>query len=193
MASQRSNHSQASNAQSHSVGQSQQLSIRATYFLRYNYHTIHLASKPNNHAIVLKPKGYPPESKEQISILENHYLTPTLAKIREDVLDSYLSQFWLSASLKKVNNCGLCITRYATHQSVPDLILMNIHKTKLRVALGIPSKKDLNLEKYSDEPTDDELCRFAEFIGYNEPLVKRTDSRSGRLPPLSNTIFSILN
>jgi len=47
--------------------------------------------------------------------------------------------------------------------------------------------------KYSTYPTDEEICRFVEFIGYNEPLVKRTDFKRVRLPPLWNTLFSILN
>ena len=61
------------------------------------------------------------------------------------------------------------------------------------VILGLPSKKDLNLVKHSEDRTNDEICRFVEFLGYNEPLAKRTDFRRGRLPSLWNTLFSILN
>jgi len=59
----------------------------------------------------------------------------------------------LSANLEKVGNHGLCITGYATHQDVDDLVLLAINKTKIRLFFGLPSKQDLNLERYSDEAT----------------------------------------
>ena len=75
-------------------------------------------------------------------MLQNHYFNPSLTLIREDVPESYLFQFWLSANLEKSD----------------DIVLQSINKAKLRVVLGLPSKNVLNLVKYSEDPTDEEIC-----------------------------------
>ena len=136
--------------------------------MKHKYHCILLFSK---HGIVLEHAGYPAEAK-------------TLRLIREDVPETYLSQFWLNTNVETVDKQGLCITGYATHKNADDIVLLSINKAKLRVILGLPSKRDLNLVKYSEEPIDEEICRFVEFRRYNEPLARRTNFRRDRLPSL---------
>jgi hypothetical protein len=102
-------------------------------------------------------------------------------------------QFWLSAHVEQVDHHGQCITGYASHKDDDRIALMSINKAKLRTLLELPSKRDLNLLKYSESPSDSEICQFVNFLGYNQNLTNRTLFRKGRLPPLWNTLFSILN
>ena len=106
---------------------------------------------------------------------------------------SYLSQFWLSAHVETVENHRVCITGYASHKDADQIALLSINKDKLRTILGLPSKRYLNLIKYSEGPTDDEICQFVNFLVYNQHFSNITLFRRGRLPPLWNTLFSILN
>ena len=91
--------------------------------------------------------------------------------IREDVLLTYLSQFWLSSHVEDIEKQGLCITGYASHKDTDQIAFLNFNKAKLRIILGLPSKKDLNLLKYSETPTDDEICQFVNFLCYNQHLT----------------------
>ena len=102
-------------------------------------------------------------------------------------------QFWLSAHVENVENHGKCITGYASHKDDDKIALMSINKAKLRTILELPSRKDLNLTKYSKNPSDSEICQFIKFLRYNQNLTNITVFRRGRLPPLWNTLFSILN
>ena len=123
-----------------------------------------------------------------LNILENHFLYPSLTKIREHVPSTYPMQFWLSAHVEQVNHHGQCITGYASHKDDDRIALMSINKAKLRTLLELPSKRDLNLLKYSESPSDSEICQFVNFSGYNQNLTNRTLFRKGRLPPLWNTV-----
>ena len=102
-------------------------------------------------------------------------------------------QFWLSAQVEDVENHGVCITGCASHRDADQIALLSINNAKLRDALNLPSRRDLNLLRYSANPTDDEICQFVKFLGYNKDLFSRTLFRRGRMPPLWNTLFSILN
>jgi len=119
--------------------------------------------------------------------------TPALTLSREDMPKTYLSQLWLSARFETIENHGVCITRYASHNDADQIALLSINKARIKTILGLPSKRDLNLIKYSERPTDDEICQFFNFLGYNQHLTNKTLFKRGRLPPLWNTLFSILN
>ena len=116
MASQGSKNSQGSNDSNKSVAQSQPLSIRAASFIEHKYYQIHLFQKPNNHEIVLERNGYPEVAQDLIDVLSNHFPNSTLTKIREDVLTTYLMQFWLSVNVEEIENHGVCITGYTSHR-----------------------------------------------------------------------------
>ena len=176
--------SQGSNNSNKSIAQTQPLSTRVASFMQHNYHQIHLFQKPNNHVIVLEHEGYPSEARTLIDILQNHFLTTALTISREDVPSTYLSQFWLSGQVETIENHGLCITGYATHRASNKIALLSINKAKLRTVLGLPTKKDLNLVKYSENPSHAEICEFVNFLGYNQKLTNITLFRRGRLPPL---------
>jgi hypothetical protein len=161
--------------------------------MQHKYHQIHLFQKPNNHGVLLEQTGFPEVAHALIDVLNNHFLNTALTKIREDVPSTYLMQFWLSANVEEIDNHGVCITGYASHRDAEQIALLSFNKAKLRAALSLPSKRDLNLLGYSENPTDEEICEFVNFLGYNQPLSSRTQFRRGRLPPLWNTLFSILN
>ena len=109
--------------------------------------------------------------------------------VREDVPSTYLFQFWLSSHVEDTEKHGMCITDYASHRDADQIALLSFNKANLRTILGLPSKKDLNVLKYSENPTDEEICQFVNFLGYNEHLTNRTLFRRGRLP-LCGTLCS---
>ena len=189
MASQGSKNSQGSNDSNKSVAQSQPLSKRAASFMKHKYYEIHLLQKPNNHGILLERNGYPEIAHALIDVLSNHFLNSSLTKIREDVPTTYLMQFWLSANVEEIENHGVCIIGYASHRDADQIALLSFNKTKLRVALNLPSKRDLYLLRYSENPTDEEIYEFVNFLGYNQHLTNSTLFHRGRLPPLWNTFF----
>ncbi|KAI3681416.1 hypothetical protein L6452_36211 [Arctium lappa] len=82
---------------------------------------------------------------------------------------------------------------YATHPSTEKILDLGINRRKLYDVFGLPTKSDLNLRKFSEEPTEEEILEFLRFIGYAVPITKRTNFRRQNLPPLWNVLFSILN
>ena len=102
-------------------------------------------------------------------------------------------QFWVSAHIENVENHRQCITGYASHKDDGRISLLSIKKAKFRTILELPSKRDLNLIKYSENPSDSEICQFVNFLGYNQNLTNRTLFHRGRLPSLWNTLFYIIN
>ena len=72
-------------------------------------------------------------------------------------------------------------------------IVLNVNT--LRTALHLPSLESLNLDAFAPTPTDDELIQFLEFHSYaaQTKIVKRTQFKRKGLPPIWNTLFSIVN
>ena len=86
----------------------------------------------------------------------------------------------------------MCVTRYATHPDVGDIVRLGFNKGTLKNVFQLPTKRDLNVIRYSYEPNA-EIYQFLRFIGYAEDIEMRTLFRRHRLPPMWNTLFSILN
>ena len=141
---------------------------------------------------MLEPRGYPTEAKAQISILKNHYLYEALTTKRTDVPKNYITQFWLSAELERIDGHGMCITGYATNPDSNVIIHLGLNKGTVKPMLNLPTKNDMNIIRYSDKPSNAEICRLLEFISYNEPLDKKTEFRRYKLPPsMERRIFNI--
>ncbi|KAI3681392.1 hypothetical protein L6452_36186 [Arctium lappa] len=102
-------------------------------------------------------------------------------------------QFWLSARHAKMEEYGHCIIGYATHPSTTKILDLGINRRKLSDVYEVPTKADLNMRKFSEDHTEEEILEFMKFIGYAVPITKRTNFRKQNLPPLWNVFFSILN
>ncbi|KAI3758669.1 hypothetical protein L6452_06240 [Arctium lappa] len=159
-----SHHSMVQKAGSDSVDQEHVLTSRMLSFTRHDYHLAQMNNKPNNHFVTLNPSSFPTEVAPLIQLLKNHFLVRALTLKRDDIPESYIQQFWL-----------------------------RINRRKLSDVFGLPTKSDLNLRKFSEEPTEEEILEFLRFIGYAVPITKRTNFRRQNLPPLWNVLFSILN
>ncbi|KAI3718541.1 hypothetical protein L6452_19418 [Arctium lappa] len=188
-----SHHSMVQKADSDSVDQEHVLTSRMLSFTRHDYHLAQLNNKPNNHFVTLNPSGFPTEAAPLIQLLKNHFLVRALTLKRNDIPESYIQQFWLSARHVKMDKYGHCIIGYATHPSTEKILDLGINRRKLSDVFGLPTKTDLNLQKFSEEPTEEEILEFLRFIGYAVPITKRTNFRRQNLPPLWNVLFSILN
>ncbi|KAI3692473.1 hypothetical protein L6452_32289 [Arctium lappa] len=192
-ASNHSMHSEAKKDDSQSVEQEHVLTSRMLSLTHHDYHSRQLNLKPNNHFAVLEPKGYPEEAAPLIQILKNHILTKALTLKRTDIPETYIQQFWLSAKHEKLDRYGYYVMGYATHPSTTQILDLGINRRRVAEVFELPIKTQLNLTRYSDEPSDDEILEFLQFIGYAAPISKRTDFRRQNLPPLWNVLFSILN
>ncbi|KAI3669369.1 hypothetical protein L6452_40603 [Arctium lappa] len=188
-----SHHSMVQKADSDSVDQEHVLTSRMLSFTRHDYHLTQLNNKPNNHFVTLNPSGFPTKAAPLIQLLKIHFLVRALTMKRFDIPESYIQQFWLSARHVKMDKYGHCIIGYATHPSTEKILDLGINRRKLSDVFGLPTKTDLNLRKFSEEPTEEEILEFLRFIGYAVPITKRTNFRRQNLPPLWNVLFSILN
>ncbi|KAI3718366.1 hypothetical protein L6452_19233 [Arctium lappa] len=186
-------HSEAKKTDSHYVEQEHLLTSRMLSFTNHEYHSRQLNLNPNNHYVVLEPKGYPEEAVPLLQILKNHILTKALTLKRTDIPETYIQQFWLSAKHEKQDRYGYWVMGYATHPSTTQILDLGIKRRRVAEVFELPTKTQLNLLKYSDEPSDDEIVEFLRFIGYAAPISKRTDFRRQNLPSLWNILFSILN
>jgi len=83
---------------------------------------MHIPVKPNNPSIVLEPQGYPENAHTLISHIQNSFIFQALTTKIQEVPESYITQFWLSAELLHLEGHGMCVTRYATHQDADDII-----------------------------------------------------------------------
>ncbi|KAI3702114.1 hypothetical protein L6452_27814 [Arctium lappa] len=191
--SNRSHHSMAQKADSDSVDQEHVLTSRMLSFTRHDYHLTQMNNKPNNHFVTLNPSVFPTEAAPLILLLKNHFLVRALTLKRDDIPESYIQQFWLTACHAKMDKYGHCIIGYVTHPSTVKILDLGINHRKLSDVFGLPTKSDLNLRKFSEEPTEEEILEFLRFIGYAVPISKRTNFRRQNLPPLWNVLFSILN
>ncbi|KAI3697955.1 hypothetical protein L6452_31061 [Arctium lappa] len=188
-----SHHSMAQKADLDSVDQDHVLTSRMLSFTRHDYHLTQMNNKPNNHFVTLNPSGFPTEVAPLIQLLRNHFLVRALTLKRDDIPESYIQQFWLSARHAKMEKYGHCIIGYATHPSTVKILDLGINHRKLSDVFGLPTKSDLNLRKFSEKSTEEEILEFLRFIGYTVPISKRTNFRRQNLPPLWNVLFSILN
>ncbi|KAI3715210.1 hypothetical protein L6452_22182 [Arctium lappa] len=109
------------------------------------------------------------------------------------IVEGGARQFWLNARHAKMYKYGHYIIGYATHPSTEKILDLGINHRKLSDVFEIPTKSDLNLRKFSKEPTKEEILEFLMFIGYAVPITKRTNIRRQNLPPLWNVLFSIMN
>ncbi|KAI3685589.1 hypothetical protein L6452_34838 [Arctium lappa] len=117
-----SHHSMAQKADSDSVGQEHVLTSRMLSFTRHDYHLTQMNNKPNNHFVTLNLSGFPTEAAPLIQLLKNHFLVKALTMKRNDIPESYIQQFWLSARHAKMDKYGHCIIGYATHPSTEKIL-----------------------------------------------------------------------
>ncbi|KAI3759538.1 hypothetical protein L6452_07425 [Arctium lappa] len=172
-----SHHSMVQKADSDSVDQEHVLTSRILSFTRHDYHLAQMNNKPNNHFVTLNPSGFPTEAAPLIQLLKNHFLVRALTLKRDDIPESYIQQFWISARHAKMDKYGHCIIGYATHPSTAKILDLGINRRKLSDVFGLPTKSDLNLRKFLEEPTEEEILEFQRFIGYAVPITKRTNFR----------------
>ncbi|KAI3669355.1 hypothetical protein L6452_40588 [Arctium lappa] len=77
--------------------------------------------------------------------------------------------------------------------NVDEVLELGINKSVVSTIFELPTKTQLKLIKFLNEPTDEDTVEFLKFIGYGKPISKRTDFRRQFLPPPWNVLFSILN
>ncbi|KAI3735688.1 hypothetical protein L6452_15196 [Arctium lappa] len=182
--SNKSLHSTTQKADSTSIGQEHVLTSRMLSFTRHDYHLTQMNNKPSNHFVTLTLSGFPDEAAPLIKILKNHFLVKALTMKRNDILESYIQQFWQNARHAKMEGYGHFIIGYATYPSTTKILDLGINRRKLSDVFELPTKEDLNLRKFSEDPTEEEILKFLEFIGYAILITKRTNFRRQYLPTL---------
>ncbi|KAI3758813.1 hypothetical protein L6452_06385 [Arctium lappa] len=78
---------------------------------------------------------------------------------------------------------------YATHPSTTQILDLGINRRRVTEVFELPTKTQLNLKRYSDEPSDDEILEFLRFIGEikNAVIAKQEDQARGTEP--KNLVF----
>ena len=174
------------------VTQAQALTSHALSFVQNRYEMVMLVKKPNNYFFVPSSTGFPESTFPLIEILRNHPLFFALSATKPTP-ESYLTQFLLSSYITTLDNSGLTIVGYVSHPFNKSLVPLELNVDQLRIALRLPSLESLNLSSFAPTPTEKELIEFLEFHSYAVPITKRTQFRRKCLPPVWNTLFSIVN
>ena len=182
------------NPSNQEVNQSQALTSHAASFIQNRYEKITLVKKPNNYYLQPSPSGFPEFTYPLLEILRNHPLHYALSATKPTP-ETYITQFLLSSYVCTLEGVGLSIVGYVSHPTVKSLVPLEVNVDTLRTALHLPTLEALNLDDFAQSPTDSELMEFLAFHSYAsiKPITKRTEFKRKGLPPLWNTLFSIVN
>ncbi|KAJ9536501.1 hypothetical protein OSB04_un000338 [Centaurea solstitialis] len=172
------------------------VSTLAAQFLSSGYEKETLQRKPNNHYLAPKVNGFPEYTDLMIQVLRNHPLSYALTATTL-IPETYATQFLLTSYVCNHEEFGLCIVGYVLHPKNNTFVTLHPNADLLRTSLHLLDLEALALDDYDVVPSEDELLGFLRFLNYREddkhPLNKRGDFRRLGLPPLWNTLFSILN
>jgi len=173
------------------VNQSQALTSHAVSFVKNRFEKFTLIKKANNHYLVPKIDTFPDGAGNLFEVLRHHQIFYALTA-HVEVPETYLTQFLLSAYVCQLVEGGLSIVGYTSDAKGKKMVPLEMNVNDLRTALHLEE-----LSEYDDSPTDDELIEFLKWLSYTadegKPLRKRGDFRRKGLPPLWNTLFSIIN
>ncbi|KAJ9566337.1 hypothetical protein OSB04_002303 [Centaurea solstitialis] len=173
-----------------------QVSTLAAQFLNSGYDKVKLQLKSNNHYLAPKLNGFPNYTDLMIQVLRNHHLSFAL-HATVPIPETYATQFLMSSYVCNHEEYGLCIVGYVLHPETKAYATLHLNVELLRSSLHLPDLEDLALDEFDTVPSEEEVVGFLPFLNYREdpknPLNKRGDFGRIGLPPLWNTLFSILN
>ncbi|KAJ9552865.1 LOW QUALITY PROTEIN: hypothetical protein OSB04_016910 [Centaurea solstitialis] len=172
------------------------VSTLAAQFLSSGYENVTLQQKSNNHYLAPKVNGFPEYTDLMIQVLRNHPLSYALSATTPTP-ETYATQFLLSSYVCNHEEYGICIVGYVLHPENKTYVTFHLNADLLRSSLHLPDLEALALDDFDVVPSKDELLGFMRFLNYKEddkhPLNKRGDFCIMGLPPLWNTLFSVLN